>query len=361
MRQTGTVALPKNWKRAKFGDCAELINGRAYAQDELLESGTPVLRIQNLNGGERWYYSNITLPPEKYCNDGDLLYAWSASFGPYIWSGPRSIFHYHIWRVLPRDCLDKRFAFYMLDFITRELKSVARGIAMLHLTKSGMESWEINLPPLDEQQRIATILDAADALRAKRRTALAQLDTLAQSIFSEMFGGHQTPSRTTRLSELVEEFRYGTSLKSEETGYPTLRIPNVVGGDLDLSDLKTVPVEREELQRLRLQPGDVLFVRTNGNPNYVGRCAVFDPKQLSGTGYADSDWIYASYLIRARPRPEVLHAVYLREYLLSAFGRKQLRDRCKTSAGQFNINTEGLGSIMIPLPELSRQKALIDV
>jgi hypothetical protein len=142
------------WRVTTLGECAEFINGRrAYSQDELLETGTPVLRIQNLNGGDRWYYSDIQRPDGKYCEAGDLLFAWSASFGPYVWRGPKSIFHYHIWRVIPGPDLCREFAFHLLARLTRELKDTARGIAMLHLTKSGMEAKKIMLPPLAEQKQ----------------------------------------------------------------------------------------------------------------------------------------------------------------------------------------------------------------
>ena len=101
-----------SWNTYKFGECAKLINGRAYSQHELLATGDyQVIRIQNLNGGPNWYYSDLHLDEEKYCEQGDLLFAWSATFGPYVWNGPKAIFHYHIWNVKPNpDLLDKDFA-----------------------------------------------------------------------------------------------------------------------------------------------------------------------------------------------------------------------------------------------------------
>ncbi|HNI61369.1 MAG TPA: restriction endonuclease subunit S, partial [Pseudomonadota bacterium] len=95
------------WTKTTLGNVLELVNGRAYKQEELLTGGVPVLRIQNLNGGDRWYYSDLQLEPGKYCEPGDLLYAWSATFGPYRYQGPRAIFHYHIGRVVPRSGLDE--------------------------------------------------------------------------------------------------------------------------------------------------------------------------------------------------------------------------------------------------------------
>ncbi|MDZ8069921.1 MAG: hypothetical protein RMY64_30655 [Nostoc sp. DedQUE08] len=67
--------LPKVWIKTTLGHCVRLINGRAYLRHELLTAGTPITRIQNLNGGNNWFYSDLVLPNEKYCDAGDLLFA----------------------------------------------------------------------------------------------------------------------------------------------------------------------------------------------------------------------------------------------------------------------------------------------
>lgn len=222
-----------------------------------------------------------------------------------------------------------------------------------------LKQLRVPVPPLTEQRRIAEVLDRAEALRANRRAALAQLDTLAQSIFLDLFGDSATNPKgweAKPLRELVTEFRYGTSNKSATLGQPALRIPNVVGGTIDISDLKLVPVEPAELDRLRLIKGNVLFVRTNGNPDFVGRCAVFDDSLTVNSGFSSDEFIFASYLIRARLRVRQVTPVFLREFMLGAEGRRQLRSRSKTSAGQFNINTENLGAISIPVPPQSLQE-----
>lgn len=183
----------RNWQKVEFGDCAELVNGRAYGQTDLLATGPyQVIRIQNLNGGSNWYYSDLELEQEKYCESGDLLFAWSATFGPYIWSGKRAIFHYHIWKVLTKPkLLDKDFAYFLLLRITAEIRAGAHGIAMLHFTKEGMEQYEVLIPSLPVQREIAARLKAQLAeVETARQAAQEQLRDIAllrSRVLNEMF------------------------------------------------------------------------------------------------------------------------------------------------------------------------------
>ena len=128
-----------------------------------------------------------------------------------------------------------------------------------------------------------------------------------------------------------------------------MRIPNVVGGSIDLSDLKLVKLDDAEFERLRMQAGDLLLVRTNGNREYVGRCAVFDG-DVETEPHTNRNFVYASYLIRARLRLNEYNPYFVQTYLSSGQGRKAMLARAKTSAGQFNINTESLRSILLPAP-----------
>lgn len=198
------------------------------------------------------------------------------------------------------------------------------------------------------------MLDLVDGLRAARRRSIECVRGLSGAIFQEMFGAPRgLPSG--RLADIVREFRYGTSNKSGTSGSPVLRIPNIVGQELDLSAMKLVALTTAELGRLSLEEGDVLFVRSNGNPDYVGRCSMFSREAVRAAGLSPDGVVFASYLIRARLDQGRVDPVFVREYLASSDGRRMLRSRCKTSAGQYNINIEGLGSVELPLPPLSLQ------
>jgi type I restriction enzyme S subunit len=152
------------WEEGSFGAAATFLNGRAYSQEELLESGKyRVLRVGNFFSNKSWYYSDLELEENKYCDDGDLLYAWSASFGPRIWRGEKVVYHYHIWKVLPSDEVDKNFLFILLDYETEKMKSQsANGLGLMHITKGAIEGWKCHIPKKPEQQRIADCLTSLD-------------------------------------------------------------------------------------------------------------------------------------------------------------------------------------------------------
>ncbi|EIQ6797783.1 restriction endonuclease subunit S [Escherichia fergusonii] len=154
-----------------------LINGRAYKQEELLSKGKyPVLRVGNFFTNQNWYYSDLELDQDKYCDNGDLLYAWSASFGPRIWHGGKSIYHYHIWKVVPdSNLICKQFLYYLLQWDTKALKDAhSTGSTMMHISKTTIEKRLVPIPCPDNpekslaiQSEIVRILDKFTAVTAE--------------------------------------------------------------------------------------------------------------------------------------------------------------------------------------------------
>ncbi|KOA51046.1 hypothetical protein BAAM0483_01930 [Bifidobacterium animalis subsp. animalis MCC 0483] len=152
--------IPDSWCWARMKDVLTFVNGRAYKKAELLSDGKyPVLRVGNLFTNSEWYYSNLELPPEKYCHNGDLLYAWSASFGPTIWQGETCIFHYHIWNIRYSDSLLRRYLFWYLTEDVNRVKKYTTGSAMIHVSMEHMNPRLIPIPPFEEQCRIVSKID----------------------------------------------------------------------------------------------------------------------------------------------------------------------------------------------------------
>ena len=153
------------WEQRKLGEVATFINGRAYKQNELLDSGKyKVLRVGNFYTNDSWYYSNLELADKYYIDEGDLVYTWSATFGPHIWNGEKVIYHYHIWKIELSKFLDRDFTLQILEADKAKLLANTNGSTMIHVTKKDMESKVISLPNIEEQKKIGSYLMKFDSL-----------------------------------------------------------------------------------------------------------------------------------------------------------------------------------------------------
>ena len=177
-----------DWKEYKLGELATFYNGRAYKNGEFKTSGTPIVRIQNLTGEGKTVYSDLQLDENKYIENGDLIYAWSATFGPYIWRGGKSIYHYHIWKIVCNEgIIDKFYFYYKLKLISDSLKDNGNGSIFVHITKSFMENFKIKIPSLEKQKYISNILSNLDK-KIRFNTQINQtLEQIAQALFKSWF------------------------------------------------------------------------------------------------------------------------------------------------------------------------------
>ena len=214
---------------------------------------------------------------------------------------------------------------------------------------------KLALPTLPEQQRIVDVLRQAEAVAHEQQSRRQQLDLMIKAALDRLVLAIDE-TEWEPLGSLVET-RYGTSVSADVTadsGTPVLRIPNIMGGEVDTTDMKYVKLPQVELQRLRLTVADVLIVRSNGNPDYVGRSAPITDD------VAASLIVYASYLIRLRADTSRLLPEYLSAFLNSAFGRAAMRNAIRTTAGQSNLSGENLIKVRIPLPSLVEQMRFKD-
>ena len=357
--------LPKGWVEAELGDVCTLLNGRAYKKSELLHSGKyPVLRVGNFFTNLKWYYSDLELEDNKYCDTGDLLYAWSASFGPQIWLGGKVIYHYHIWRVdLLEAVVVKGFLYNWFHWDKENIKAThGTGSTMIHVTKRDMEKRSIALPPLVEQKRIVAKLDSLSARSARARNELARIDSLVkrykQAVLSKAFAGELTECDVAEWQELtirdlLEDIRYGTSKKCDVDPKltPVLRIPNISNGMVDLKDLKHADFDDKELAKLRLRKEDLLVIRSNGSLDLVGRSAV--------VGSNAEGMLFAGYLIRIRLNLELVEPRFLHFGLQAPEMRKHVESLAKSTSGVNNINSQQIQGLSLRVPSLDEQQEIV--
>ncbi|EJG0938194.1 restriction endonuclease subunit S [Vibrio parahaemolyticus] len=204
---------PASWVVSRLEDLINVVNGRAYKKAEMLSEGTPILRVGNLFTSNDWYYSDLQLEADKYIDNGDLIYAWSASFGPFIWDGGKVIYHYHIWKmdIFRETSLDKEFSKLFLQAISERIKASGNGIAMIHMTKERMEKVMHPLPPINEQKQIVnrvnklmTLCDQLEqqteaSVEAHQVLVTTLLDTLTNSANAD-----ELMQNWARISELFD-------------------------------------------------------------------------------------------------------------------------------------------------------------
>ncbi|WP_025542341.1 restriction endonuclease subunit S [Vibrio parahaemolyticus] len=286
----------QEWRLTTFGEEAIFINGKAYKQDELLDKGKyRVLRVGNFFTNKEWYYSDLELDKDKYCDDGDLLYAWSASFGPRIWSGEKVIYHYHIWKVVEKEGVDKKFLYAILDFETEKMKAQsANGLGLLHITKGAIENWKCTFPKQKEQKKIADCLSSMDDLITSNTKKLESLELhrkgLMQRLFPEEgksipeFGFACNVKWIKKTFEEVYSLKTTNSLSRDKLNYDEGLVKNIHYGDIHtkfstLFDItkEYVPFISEEIsldkikQESYCKEGDMVFADASEDIDDVGK------------------------------------------------------------------------------------------
>jgi len=233
-------------------------------------------------------------------------------------------------------------------------KRVAGGTSgsMPKISGEKLKELLVPLPPLEEQRRLAAILDKADALRRKRQEAIALTEQLLCSTFLEMFGDPFTNPKgwpILTLGEVISETKYGTAQKANtaHSGLPVLRMNNLTyRGGLDLKDLKWCEIAPRDYSAHTLKRGDLLFNRTN-SPSLVGKSAVW---------VRDEAYAYAGYLIRVRFRSTRALPHYISGFLNSDYGKQMLAGMAKASSNMSNISASEIKRIRLPLPALEDQQ-----
>jgi type I restriction enzyme S subunit len=356
-------ALPSNWEMFPLESVAEVRLGRQRSPKN--HDGDQMRHyVRAANVGWR----GLSLDDVKQMNFtdaemeiyrlrvGDLLLneasGSAAEVGkPAVWRGEIKdcAFQNTLIRVRPLQVdSDYLLHYFRNQAVLKNFAAAARGVGIHHLGREALASWMIPLPPAEEQRRIASLLEQADRLCAKRREGLNRLAELTQSTFVDMFGHPGINPKNwpvVRIGDMLESAIYGTSEKASMVGeVPVLRMGNITyDGSIDTTNLKYLG-SASVGDRYRVRPGDVLFNRTN-SADLVGKAAIYRGREPMA---------YAGYLVRLRVNAHV-NPEYLSAYLNTRYCKRVLRNMAKSIVGMANINAKEVQEIAIPQPPLSLQ------
>ena len=251
--------------------------------------------------------------------------------------------------------LESRYLWHWLTQIQPELASKARGATFLQVNKNDIAELEISLPTLPEQRRIAAILDQADALRAKRREALAQLDSLTQSFFIEMLGDPSlsnqdfpSSSLVTLLASPLQNGAYYPKESYSNDGVEMVHMSDAFNGTVKRGGLKRVDCGDRDVGKYGLSDSDILIARRS--LTYEGAAM---PCRVPASA---ESLIFESSFIRVSPDPAKVSTEYLFRYLQNERVRDKHVRPFVTQSTISGINQSNLERVSIVVPPLVLQQ-----
>lgn len=389
-KATELGALPLDWQIKKIGELFSVQQG--ISMSKARRDGPnkhPFLRTLNV------FWKGIDLTTLDYMDFsereieklnlllGDLLVCEGGDIGrTAMWRGELESCgyqnHLHRLRVKSNDVNPEFVMFWMQAAmeILGYYREEGNNTTIPNLSQSRLKNFDIPLPPLPEQRAIAATLRTVQEAKEKTDAVIAATKALKAAMMKHLFTYGPVPPEEAEkvalketeigavpdgwdivnLGEISEFLQYGTSKKCDYDvkGYPVLRIPNIMNGIINCSDLKFLEITNEDFDKIKLKIGDILFVRTNGVRNLVGRCAIYQGEP--------EESLFASYLIRVRLKSDQVLPAFVQYYSETPSGREFLSGQASGSAdGKFNINTQTIKSVVLPLPDIKIQKKIVEI
>lgn len=348
-----------NWKTIRLKSAVTILSGFAF-KSELFNTegiGMPIIRIRDVVPGYSETYYDGPYDGKYVVQDGDFLIGMDGEFNIARWKGGPALLNQRVCKIeqVNDAILDRGYLAYFLVPELKNIEDLTPFVTVKHLSVKTLEAIEIPLPPLAEQQRIATILDQADALRTKRRAALAKLDTLLQATFLHMFGDPVTNPlgwEVVKLSEISDVDNGVTKSSSRIKGkdtvtLPYMRVANVQDGKIltGQDDVKTIEVLREDAEKYLLKPDDILLTE-GGDPDKLGRGGIWK-------GEIDP-CIHQNHIFRVRISDNDFLPEYISALIGSLYGKNYFLKAAKQTTGIATINKTQLCAFPI-------QRASIDL
>ena len=361
--------FPQSWLRVLLNDVGEIVTGKTPStkNPDNFGGNIPFIKPADLdNGGYVTRTADTltdagaklvpTIPPNS------IPVTCIGNLGKVGITNQTSATNQQINTVVPSSQVDYRFVYYQLQTLKPWMQENASATTVTIINKGKFSKAPVALPPLAEQKVIA---DKLDTLLAQVENTKARLESIPQilkrfrqSVLAAAVSGRLTEDwrgspdltgwESGELSRFIEKPRYGSSAKSQKSGdIPVLRMGNLQDGKLDWADL-VYTSDPEEIEKYRLEPGDVLFNRTN-SPELVGKTSIFK---------GERDAIYAGYLIKIKCLPS-LNAEFLNYQLNSP----KAKDYCKAvksdGVSQSNINAKKLAAYPLSCPPIEEQTEIV--
>ena len=338
-----------------LGTVATYINGRAFKPSEWEKTGMPIIRIQNLTSENAPYNYSKGIFEEKYIvHNGDLLFAWSASLGAHIWKGQDAWLNQHIFKVLPKEGIDRDYLYYFLLAVVAELYAKTHGSGMVHITKAPFMNTPIPVPSLPEQQRIVSrieeLFSQLDAGVKTLKKTKAQLAVYRQAVLKEAFSYCAEKKPIREMSSIVTSGSRGWAKYYCDNGAKFIRIGNLTRNKIyiDLDDIQHVQLpDKAEGTRTKLAPNDVL-VSITADLGSIGLVP-------NGIGEA-----YVNQHIAMIRFNNQMQGEFYAWYLRSEYGQQDLL-RNKRGGGKLGLGLDDIRDSRVPVVSNETAESILSI
>ena len=357
---------PDNWQYLSIKECCSVVSGSTPKRNrpeywdgkidwvtpkDLSNLNIPVLKEAPEKITELGYKScSTTLLPE-----GSILFSSRAPIGLIAIAGKEMCTNQGFKSLVPNASIDSAYLYWCIRNFTPQLSAQGSGTTFKELSKTIVEKFKIPFPPLEEQKRIAAILDKADAIRRKRKEAIALTEELLRSTFLDMFGDPVTNPKSWEKRYLDEFSLIQSGIAkgkkvvdaSKAISIPYIRVANVQDGYLNLSEIKELEILQKDIGRYLLQDGDLLLTE-GGDPDKLGRGAIWHG-QIERC-------IHQNHIFAVRPRQNIAEPEYLSALVGSDYGKRYFLRAAKQTTGIATINKTQLKRFSAILPPIAIQR-----
>ena len=247
---------------------------------------------------------------------------------------------------------------YLARFLTtlsKKMKLGQRGSTIQGITRAQFQDELVPLPSLEQQQRIAAVLERLDATRRQRREAANLTEEFLRASFFERFGDPVENPKNWQTSPLSDVSSVSSGITKGRnlaqyatTQRPYLRVANVQDGRLALNEIKFIELKESECEKFELKYGDVLLTE-GGDPDKLGRGTVWR-NEIEGC-------VHQNHIFKVRVNPELVNPFYLSMLVGSAYGKRYFLRAAKQTTGIATINSTQLKAFPVLVPPLAEQEA----
>lgn len=352
--------VQSQWPLEKLSDLVEIISGGTpdTGNPDYWDGEIPWLSVADFSSTNR-YVSNaekhitdegLEKSSTKLLRPGDLIISARGTVGALAQLTEPMAFNQSCYGLRTKGATTNDYVFYALKREIQQLKAQASGSKFDAITIKTFNEVKIPLPPIAIQQQIIAECEAVDEEITGAHVSIATARAMVDSKIGQIYASTATRQEIDKLALAVQ---YGLSEKMNEAGvgYKIFRMNEIIAGRMvDNGSMKCADIAAAEFAKYRLNKGDVLFNRTNGSLDHVGKTGLFD---------LDGDYCFASYLVRVVPDTAKVLPQFLNLMMNSPAFRQEAISKAVKSAGQNNINATKMRNIKVPVPPLAEQQRIV--